>query len=321
MSFDFNEQDMQYSFVAAKVRRGDYDVLADRPNELLKTLRALLAAEYPNADASRQRWLLDAAGCLDRLKAFLLQVRRVADHAAILTQSPLPGQPPDAEPEGGQMVLLTADEACFDFESLLFHARAALDRITWFVAARHGQRSDRFSKLRRILESFSRRDDRARQMITVLDEANQFGGLLTDEGGTKALRSVVAHRTSVPEGREIAFTIHFLPDGRRLIFDCEALGQPLFATAQLLSVDVPFVILNGVGTYMGQPMLPRSEFRVTWANPTTVLSQHIDVSGRGPRLTVASVYPSGFTLKTRHVLPSVFDHAVTCNLPLAERAE
>ncbi|MGH7796702.1 MAG: hypothetical protein ACREQ2_17700 [Candidatus Binatia bacterium] len=45
MSFDFNKQDEQYSFVAAKARRGDYDVLAERPNELFETLRALLAAE------------------------------------------------------------------------------------------------------------------------------------------------------------------------------------------------------------------------------------------------------------------------------------
>jgi hypothetical protein len=321
MSFDFNKQDVQYSFIAAKARRGDYEVLADRPNGLLETLRALLAAEYPNADASRQRWLLDAAGCLDRLKAFLLQVRRVADHAAILTQSPLPGQPPDARPGPGDMMTLAADEACFDFESLLFHARTALDRITWFVVARHGQRSEQFSNLRRTLGFFSQRDDRVRQMISVLDEVGPFGGLLTDDGGTKALRSVVAHQRSLPEGREIAFTIHFLPDGRRLIFDLEALGRPLFATAQRLTTDVPFIMLNSVAIYMGQPTLPRSEFRVTWANPTAVFSQHIDASGRGPRFTVASVYPSGFTLKTRHVLPSVFDHAVTCDPPLAERAD
>jgi hypothetical protein len=323
VSFDFNRQGEEYTYFAAKAPQEDYNVLADHPRAMLETLRALLAAEYQTADLSRQRWLLDAAGCLDRLKGFLLQVRRVADYGAMFTQNvlALPGQPRSVQLSPGHMCTWAADEACFDFESLLFHARAALDRITRFVVARHGQRSDQFSKLRRMLKSFSQRDDRVRQMIAVLDEAGQFGGLLTDEEGAKALRSVVAHQRSMPEGREIAFTIHILPDGRRLIFDCEALGQPLFATAERLSMDVPFVMLNSVAIYMEQAILPRSEFRVTWVNPTAVFSQHIDAAGHGQRLTVASVYPSGITLKTRHMLPSVFDHAFMCAPPLIERID
>jgi hypothetical protein len=321
MSLDFNKSDQEYTYFAAKAQVPDYKVLADGPRGTLEHLHTLLSTEYKTADPSRQRWLLDAAGCLHRLKAFLLQVRRVADHAIILTQNVFPGQPPDVQPSPGDMMMLAADEACFDFESLLFHARAALDRITWFVVARHGQRSDRFSRLRRILKQFSPRDERARQMILLLNEAGEFGGLLTDEEGAKALRSIVAHRSSVPEGREIAFTIHFLPDGRRLIFDCEALGQPLFATAQRLTVDVPFLILNSVAIYMEQPTVPRSEFRDIWANPTAVFSEHIDASGKGQRLTVVSVYPSGITLKTRHMLPSVFDHAIRCDPPFIKRTD
>jgi hypothetical protein len=323
MSFDFNKQGEEYTYFAAKAPQEDCKVLPDRPRKMLETLRALLAEEYQVADTSRQRWLLNAAGCLDRLKGFLLQVRRVAEYGAILTQNvlTLPGQPENVQLSPGTMITWAADEACFDFESLLFHARAALDRVTWFVAARYKQRCDRFSKLRRILKPISQHNDQARLMVAVLDEAGPFGGLLTDEEGAKALRSVVAHQRSMPEGREIAFTIHILPDGRRLIFDCEALGQPLFATAQRLSMDVPFVMLNSVAIYMGQPTLPHSEFRVTWVNPTAVFSEHIDASGHGLRLTVASVYPSGINLKTRHMLPSVFDHAFVCDSPLIKRMD
>jgi len=155
MSYDFNKQGTRYSCLAARSAREDYGTLSDRPFELLERLRGMLGAEYSKVDESRQRLLLDAAGCLDRLKAFCLQVRRVADHAQALTRSRLPDQPDGSTPEPGHMILLAADEACFDFESLLFHARAALDRVTLFISRRHGQSSDRFSKLQRTLRNFS----------------------------------------------------------------------------------------------------------------------------------------------------------------------
>jgi len=315
MPFDFNKQGVQYGYMAAKALREDYGVLGPSPSELLERLRACQGAEYSSADPTRQRWLLDAAGCLDRVRAFLLQVSRVAHHAHVLTQNPLPGQPANVEPVPGHMVVLAANEACVDFESLLFHARAALDRITWFVAARHRQRCDRFSKLRKILGNFNRGDERAQRMAAVLDNADRFGGLLTDKDGSKALRSLVAHRSSVPEGREIAFTVHFLADGRRLIFDCEALGQPLFATAQQLTMDVPFVLLNGVAIYMGVETVAHGEFEPTWRNPTAVFSRYTDPSGSGPVLSVGSVFPSGFTVKSHALLPSVLERAVACDGP------
>lgn len=321
MSFDFNKQGVQYSCVAVRGSREDYGILSPRPFALLEQLRASQAAEYPKADSTRQRWLLDAAGCLDRLGAFLLQVSRVAQHAYGLTQNPLPDQPMDIQPEPGQMVILAANKACFDFESLLFHARAALDRITWFVAARHGQRSDRYSKLRNILANFSMTDDRARQMVSLLGTANRFGGLLVDKDDAKALRAIVAHRSSVPESRQIAFTVHFLPENRRLIFDCEALGQPLLATAEQLATDVPFVVLNSVALYMGIELVPHGEFEPTWTNPTTVFSRHLDSSGSGPVFSVGSVYPSGVTVKNHALMPRVLERAVTCGPPVPGPAE
>jgi hypothetical protein len=257
------------------------------------------------------RHSLDAAGCLDRLKAFCLQVRRVASHARSLTRKRLPGQTDGSMAGPDSMMLLAADEACFDFESLLFHARAALDRVTLFVSHRRGQQSDRFSKLRRTLGNFASRDPCAQQMIAILGEAPQIRGLLTDEDGSRALRSLVAHRCSLPEGRQIAFTVHSLGGNRRLIFDCEALDRPLLASAQQLNRDVPFVLLNGVSIYMGLPALPREEFLPTWQNPTCVFSDCVDRSGQGPRFSVGSVNPDGFSIETRTLRPSVRDHAIS----------
>lgn len=310
MSLDFNKQAARYDFLAVRSAREDYDTLSDRPFGLLKQLRSMLGAEYSKVDESRQRVLLDAAGCLDRLRAFCLQVRRVANHAQGLTQNRLPDQPDGLMLGPGEMIVLAADEACFDFESLLFHARAALDRVTLFVSRRHGQKSDRFSKLRRTLGNFASRDPCAKQMIAILDAAPQIRGLLTDEDGSTALRSLVAHRCSVPEGRQIAFTIHLLGGNRRLIFDCEALGRPLLASAEQLNRDVPFVVLNGVAIYMGLTALPRDDFVRTWQNPTCVFSDFVDDSGQGPRFSVGSMNPDGFIVKRRSLRPSVCDQSI-----------
>lgn len=284
-------------------------MLSPKPEQLLAKLRSIQAQKFRSADEKGQRWILDAAGCLDRLDSFLLQVSRIANHAALLSRANLQEQLSDDQPKPEQMVMIAANEACFDFESLLFHARAALDRLTWFIAARHGQRCDRFSKLQNILKNFCVSDDRARQMMAILKEANRFGKILTDEDSDKALRSLVAHRTSIPEGRETAFTVHFLEDGKRLIFDCEALKQPLLFTAAELTIDVPFVAINAVAIYMGISILPLTEFRMTWINPTAVFTDHISEDTSEPRFSVVRTNPDGIQLRTRHLVSSVHDFA------------
>jgi len=309
MNFDFNTKGKQYGFMASKAGKEGYSILGEKPEQMLANLRAKQAIDFRNSDENGKNWILDAAGCLDRLNAFLFQVSRIASHAESLTRRNLPGQPSNDQPKAGQMVMIAADEACFDFESLLFHARAGLDRLTWFVAARHGQRCDRFSRLQKILNNFCSKDDRARQMLEVLKEANRFGGVLIDENKDKALRSLVAHRTSIPEGRETAFTIHFLGDGKRLIFDCEALRQPLLFTSYELSQDVPFVVQNAVAIYMGLNILPISEFKATWVNPTAVFSNYISGNESDPRFSVAGTNPDGIQLRTRHLVSSVLDYA------------
>jgi len=146
-------------------------------------------------------------------------------------------------------------------------------------------------------------------MDAVLKKANRFGRILTDENGDKALRSLVAHRTSIPEGRETAFTVHFLENGKRLIFDCEALKQPLFYTAAELTSDVPFVVLNAVAIYMEINILPLTKFHLTWINPTVVFSHHISNDSSQPRFSVVRTNPDGIELRTRHLVSSVLDFA------------
>jgi hypothetical protein len=246
MSFDLNEQGREYQYIAVGHRRQDFGMLSAAPFALLESLHGV---NVPETQKIKPR------GCLHRLTGFLFQLSRVADHAGQLSRwSPQQalGQP---VPVAGSMVVMSADEACFDFEALLFHARAALDRLTWFVAGQHAQRCDRFTKLPGLLGNFAKSSARARAVLEVLRLAKKLDGIVVDVDGSKALRSKVAHHSSILEGREITFTTHFLSEEKRLIFDCEALGYPLLATSELLSTHIPFVVLNAVAIYSGMQSL------------------------------------------------------------------
>lgn len=94
-----------------------------------------------------------------------------------------------------------------------------------------------------------------------------------------------------------------------MIFDCEALTQPLLLTASELARDVPFVVQNAVAIYMGLDILPITEFRATWVNPTVVFSEHISQNSSEPRFSVARTNPGVFELRSRHLVSSVLDYA------------
>jgi len=309
MPFDFNEAGQTYRFIAAG-RPAGFGMLSAEPSALFEALRTLQAREYRGAATDRQRWVLNAAGCLHRLDGFLLQLSRISAHATSLRtwSGHSVGVP---TPEPGTMLVLSADEACYDFEGLLFQARAALDRLTWFIAGQHGQQCNRFTKLPAVLANFAHSDSRAEATLRLLDRANTFDGVLVDAEGSKALRAVVAHYSSVPEGRQIAFTIHFIDDGRRLIFDCEALGRPLLATAETLGVHIPFLVLNSVATYSGVEGVPLDRFTPMWSNPSVSFSHYRDNGGAALKFTVANMLPDGFSVTTQPLKREVIDRAIT----------
>lgn len=308
MSFDFNRAGQRYEMIAAS-RQAGFGMLSPEPLALLERLRAQHAVEY--SDAERQRWLLDATGCLHRLEGFLFQLSRVAAHAALLRRWSPPAGIAAPTPMSGTMAAVAADEACFDFEGLLFQARAALDRVTSFIARNHNQKCSRFTKLRPVLVNASRADARARTMLDLLDAADKFDGVLVDsDDGATALRSLVAHYSSVPEGRQIAFTIHYISGDRQLIFDCEALGRPLLSTAETLGLHVPFLILGSVAVYAGISPLTLDAFTPLWSNPTVSFSQYRSDEPDALRFTVANMLPNGFSVTTHPLRAEVLEKAI-----------
>ncbi len=308
---------MQY--LALGKERQDYGVLPEEAHALFRKLREELTTRWREADEETCRTLRFHAGLLDRLAGCLLQVRRMVDHRddlvaalpGLLAQVPANAQAP-AQPTA--MAAFAANEATTDFESLLFHARAVLDQLTFVVSRLHGESCDKYSKLQNVLGNFVEGSEPARALDGVVSEAAALAGVLTDLEHT-SLRSKVTHRETISAATTAAFTVHLLGDGRELLFDCEAFGFGVLSTTRTLATEVPFVVLNGTAQYLGVgDSLELSQLEPRWSNPTVRFSEWLDDSKRGPLLSVVSeMTPDGFGWRQEHLHAEVLEHAIEAN--------
>jgi hypothetical protein len=312
------EETVQYLLLGGHERY--VKVLPPHAVTALDQLNVAISKAWTPAGQPGQPLLRKAKACVDRLEAFCLQVARLAEHARSLARRPVPEE---YEREArkrlglsgfsrGMTVMRVLDEACTDFESLLFHGRAALDVVTRFIASEHNQRNESFSDLRNLLTRNAPRNDvRASAVRRVLDEAPEIEGVLADPLGEKSLRSKVAHYTSLQVGIRNAFTLTRLNDGRLLIFDCTALEYPVLATTRRLAQDVPFVVLSAVAVYLGEPIsLTHAGCEPAWRIPTVVFDEFVDETRTGPIFAVSAPTPDGFKLRREHLRPEVVRFAL-----------
>lgn len=275
--------------------------------EFLKNLQSIIGGQLARSKAVEHDLLAGLQGCLTRLSAVLLQISRMSVHADVRQWRIGSGLPGIAEMPPGSALIISAEDACADYESLMFHSRAALDRLTFMVSSRYGSNSDRFSRLPNILRDATNRDARAAKVHQLLLDAHLTGGVLAEEDSRRSLRSIVTHRASIIEGVSVVFTLQRLENGQYLAFDCEAFGYPILATSQSLATSVPFLVLNTVATYLQiEDVLPLESFQPNWNNLTTSFTQHIDLERKGPLVAIgAKMISDGVQLRYEHLKPEV----------------
>jgi len=299
METDFNKPGQIYDWCAVAPARFDFGALKDGACDYLEQLRKHILEGLSTQDPRKAGLAAGAHACLQCLAAVLFQSTRFAHYATELQK---------AVPPPGYLQGLSMSEACIDFASLLFHSRAALDRLTLFVAGEvHGQRNaDRFSKLQNILANFRLKDQRAVAASEILQcQLASLQGLILDTE-RRSLRSALIHRSSFGEITVTSFTVQRLADGRIFRFDFELQSYPLIGSAQTLSRSVTFIVLNLLALYTGFPnQLSLTDCDVRWDNPAIHFSDFIDVSKAGPRFSVIKMLPDGFELVTRHLRPDV----------------
>ena len=305
MEGDFNVKGKQYSFIAKGEDRPDFEALRPKAFNLFFTLQNTVSQGYSQVDESQKKFLNDVFACSQRLAAFLYHSNRFSTHVKSLHA---------LAPRPGELVFHSIDEVCIDFESFLFLARATLDRLSFFVACRvyNQPNSDKFSKLKNVLENFIKKDERATKAIEIINESLPvLSGLIVDSPDTQALRSALIHRRSIGEITSVGFTVHGLPDGRLLYFDCELQNRPVIGSAEKLFKYVVYVNLNLLGIYAGlSGSVSLNDCSPSWTHNIVHYTQLIDQTERGPRFSIVKAFPDGIKILTHHLKPEVFEFAV-----------
>ncbi len=313
MSFDFNIEGRQYEYKAWTRNSTTQDILPQEADKQFQAISRFVTREWTKAsehkDEGRKTWLWRVKGCLVKLSNSLLQVSRMKSHLGQLLSyaERLVAEP---ETQGPCLLAVDEDEMTSDFESLLLHGRATLDRLTWFVAAEYSQKCNRFSKLANILAQQVKTEERARKVLSIIRDASPLGGILIDLDKKTSLRGFVAHYGAVSETMQNCFAVWHVGPDRILICDCESRGHPLLHTTWQLSQYLPFVVLNSLALFASVETLALENYRPTWTNPTVIVSDYIEPSEKGLKFSVVRMLPNGFQVSSRHVRASIFQKAI-----------
>ncbi|MCH7795178.1 MAG: hypothetical protein IH900_08580 [Proteobacteria bacterium] len=302
-----------------------WGMLADHPKKRLKDLYSKVSADFDSASASEADKLAKISGCLDRLNAFLLQVYRISQHAERLRRpdTMIAMLPPQTEIQGdpnalqalasmprtaGTMEGANMEDCCADFESLIFHGSAALDRLSkYLINAAH------FRKLKTRLDSGKSKYDHRGQRRQLLRESPSLSEVFLVRTGGAIYRDRLTHEQSLMEGINHSFTIHNLEPRKAIVFDCEAFGLPVLTTAWKLSKDLPFFILNLLSLeFAGWDKIDRSDFSPEWSNPAIDFREYLAEDDEGSlRFSLYRSQPKGFKIQEVSLRPEVLERAIT----------
>ena len=282
-------------------------ILSRAAVEKHKEIKAFLTHEWGKAEEAKDKARRDLIwrihGCLDKLGAVLLQLLRLKGHVDSLE---LQAQ---MMPKG-VTAALHAEEACWDFEGLLLQSRAALDRLTWFVADRFGQKCNSFSRLEAILKGVKQKHTDADQLYQLVANCRPIEAAFVDGEGYESLRSFVAHRGGVSEAVENHFQITRVSAESAILVDCESYGIPVLETAKQAGQYIPYLILNSLSVIAGLKPLDMNQFHPPWKTPIAVLSKHISQTTGTQFLYVSRMTPDGVEMKTVYVTDTLFLEAL-----------
>jgi hypothetical protein len=143
----------------------------------------------------------------------------------------------------------------------------------------------------------------------MINGASAISGILVDLDSRTALRSRVAHTTSIVENPLHIFSIHCLEDGRVLIFDCESMGYPVLGTSYSLSMVIPYLVQNALATYLGCGRAQKSAFAPSWQNPLVAYTDYLSGSDKSREVSVFNVNPETIDIKTESLDQAVLAKA------------
>ncbi len=314
MNFDYNVKDKNYRYTAISGEKFKSKYLDEVVINFIIKLEKILSESYNTGNLVQKKHMECLMGCIERLKALLRISDQIAEKSIFIVSSLLSNLPHNAKfivkipvSTSGFLAAHNDDEILFLFETILFHGRALLDRLTFYICKQiYKQDCDKFNKLSNVIKGNSKEgENRKEKALKVIKEtALNIEGLLIDKNKNtqKSLRSSLMHRQTMGEMTRSTFVLSSPQNNRYFVFDHEiesnsGLGYPVIGSIWNLSKYLTYLTLNLISVYLKfNEDLPLEKCNPLWENPYVHLSQYISNSPNDPKISVIKMNPSGFDI-------------------------
>lgn len=309
----------QFQYLAVGGGIPHYALLRETATQQWETIQKALLAEWRSSEENDvRRRVRNLSGCLEKLSASLMQAHRIRNH-----HDNLLCQAKALKPAGATCATIRGADACADFEALLLQARAALDRLAWYMTSHFKNPSQSFRMVQNVLANFANRNDEAKELIEIIKKSDSwFDGTFGQLDAPKSLRDLVAHNHALIEGVRTCFGINRVNENSVLLIDCEiqlpGLNTPIpvLTTANETVKWISYIVLNVVAVFNKVPRLQPDAYESRWHNRTVTISRFVIDQPTGSLLgpytlhSFRNMTPDGFVVGTDNVNPSIFEHAV-----------
>jgi hypothetical protein len=275
MTTDFNAKDTKYETQAFAPEHFGYGLLGSVAEAQLNKAQSKIAEKLAHPEKFDPRLSRDLADCLHGVNAVLYLLTRIKDHHETLM-----GHLPKMDP--GSALSASAAEACIDFESLLYQAKAALDRLTYSIADREYKEAgcDSYSKFENILTQ-RKSDRRAAICLDAIKQcAPDLEGFLLDKKTGRSMRSHFIHRSSAMSSARAHFSIYHVKRGKFLIADHAFRNGTLFNTSSIITRDTVYILITSILAFLNtEPQIELRHCELKWAPKAIDISRFEDPRG------------------------------------------
>jgi hypothetical protein len=307
-----NEPGVQYTWMAHGREGNAFTPLSLAASEALDRISAALRARLGDERqgkkfAPESKLFLD---CVHKLEAVAYHLARLSAYKATLFEKIRRAA---AGAASWSTLAILDPESVFEFEALVFQARAALDTVSWFLSHACGQETSTFKKLRKVLSARAASDKRIQQCLGLLDQCPWMSSSGVLVVGGRSTRDYVTHYGSLLTTQQTCFTVNRTGPDTALLFDMEMRGDvPVMATASEIHEEVPFFVMAALSLFLDLPLPRKNAFATDLGREFVVLSETLVPAGEGAKIgVVKEMRPGGFTVGDVSVSSDILDKAVT----------
>lgn len=219
-----------FSFLALGSKYPQYfdNILSEQAIKQYTQINEYLTNEWKNPDKHYN--LRQINGCLSKLSSSLFQINRLISHHTNLLLRIQRMNFNIGKIKFSLPFAIYLDEACYDFEFLIFQSRSTLDKLSWFINKLYNQNSNSFSDLRNTLtKTFPKSNDEfINYIIDLLEQAKWLEDFMISKGNYKSIRDELAHLSSFNEKTDYCFNILPFNNNEFIVTDFESHGISLF---------------------------------------------------------------------------------------------